>query len=68
VRLKAFFGGLTLAGIKRLAEIAEHAVAVYLTHRNEVAAVLADMMMPIMDGPATIHTPNRASPEIKSLP
>jgi PAS domain S-box-containing protein len=43
------------------------AVAVYLTHRNEVAVVLTDMMMPVMDGPAMIHALLRINPEIKII-
>jgi len=31
------------------------AVAVYAQHRDKISAVLTDMAMPIMDGPATIH-------------
>ncbi|MCE0498319.1 MAG: PAS domain S-box protein [Methylacidiphilales bacterium] len=42
-----------------------NAVVIYAQHRNEIAAVLTDMMMPIMDGPATIHALMRINPEIK---
>jgi PAS domain S-box-containing protein len=31
------------------------AVAIFRAHQAEVRAVLTDMMMPVMDGPATIH-------------
>jgi PAS domain S-box-containing protein len=31
------------------------AMELYLRHSKEVAVILMDMMMPIMDGPATIH-------------
>ncbi len=41
------------------------AVAVYARHENEIAAVLTDMMMPVMDGPATIHALTRMNPAIK---
>ena len=41
------------------------AVALYLKHRNKIAVVLTDMMMPIMDGRATIHALMRINPEIK---
>ena len=34
------------------------AVAVYAQHRNEIAVVLTDMMMPVMDGPATDSRPD----------
>jgi CheY-like chemotaxis protein len=43
------------------------AVAVYLAHRKEVAVVLTDMMMPVMDGPAMIHALMRINPEIKII-
>lgn len=43
------------------------AVAVYATHQNEIALVLTDMMMPIMDGAATIHSLKRMDPTIKII-
>jgi PleD family two-component response regulator len=43
------------------------AVAVYAQHKNEIAVVLTDMMMPVMDGPATIHALMRINPASKSL-
>jgi CheY-like chemotaxis protein len=43
------------------------AVAVYLAHRSEIAVVLTDMMMPVMDGPAMIHALRRVNPEIKII-
>jgi YesN/AraC family two-component response regulator len=42
-------------------------VAVYLAHRKEVAVVLTDMMMPVMDGPAMIHALMRINPAIKII-
>jgi PAS domain S-box-containing protein len=41
------------------------AVAVYAQHKNEIAAVLTDMMMPVMDGPAAIHALRRINPAVK---
>jgi PAS domain S-box-containing protein len=41
------------------------AVAVYAVHKNDIAVVLTDMMMPIMDGPATIHALIRINPSVK---
>jgi PAS domain S-box-containing protein len=41
------------------------AVAVYAEHRNEIAVVLTDMAMPVMDGPAAIHALTRMNPAIK---
>jgi PAS domain S-box-containing protein len=43
------------------------AVAVYLAHRNDVAIVLTDMMMPVMDGPAMIHALRRVNREVKII-
>ena len=41
------------------------AVAKYAQHTNEIAVVLTDMTMPILDGPATIHALMRINPKIK---
>jgi PAS domain S-box-containing protein len=41
------------------------ALSVYVQHRNEIAVVLTDMMMPILDGPATIHALIRINPAVK---
>ena len=43
------------------------ALAVYLQHRDTVAVVLTDMMMPVMDGPAMIHALTRINPTIKII-
>ena len=43
------------------------AVAVYASHVKEIAIVLTDTMMPIMDGPATIHALMRINPSVKIL-
>ncbi len=40
------------------------AVAVYAEHRNEIAVVLTDMLMPFMDGPATIRALRKMNPEV----
>jgi CheY-like chemotaxis protein len=42
-------------------------VAVYAKHENEIAVVLTDMMMPIMDGPATINALRRINPTVKII-
>jgi CheY-like chemotaxis protein len=42
-----------------------HAVAVYAQHEKEIAVVLTDMMMPVMDGPAMIHALMRMNPAVK---
>jgi len=41
------------------------AVAIYAQHRHEIAVVLTDMMMPIMDGPATIRALTKIDPAVK---
>lgn len=43
------------------------AVALYSRHTNEIAAVLTDMMMPIMSGPATIQVLRRINPSVKII-
>jgi PAS domain S-box-containing protein len=40
------------------------AVATFARHRTEVAAVLTDMMMPLMDGPATIRALRKLNPRL----
>jgi CheY-like chemotaxis protein len=42
----------------------EEAVAIYTARRAEIAAVLTDMMMPVMDGPATIQVLRAMSPTL----
>jgi len=41
------------------------AVALYAQHRDEVAVVLTDMMMPFMDGPATIRALQKMNPHVR---
>ena len=41
------------------------AVATYVQNKDEIAAVLTDMMMPIMDGAALIHALNKVNPDVK---
>lgn len=43
------------------------AVAVYVQNKNEIALVLTDMMMPIMDGAATIQALLRINPAVKII-
>jgi CheY-like chemotaxis protein len=43
------------------------AVAVYAEQRNKIAAVLTDMSMPIMDGPASIRALMRINPAVKII-
>ena len=43
------------------------AVALYAQHRNEIAVVLTDMLMPFMDGPATIRALQKMNPKVKII-
>jgi PAS domain S-box-containing protein len=43
------------------------AVAVYAEHKNEIAVVLTDIMMPVMSGSVTIHALMRINPAIKVI-
>ena len=43
------------------------ALSVYVQHRNEIAVVLTDMMMPVLDGPAMIHALIRINPAVKII-
>jgi PAS domain S-box-containing protein len=44
-----------------------HGVAVYAQHVKEIALVITDMMMPLMDGPTTIQVLRRINPGIKII-
>jgi PAS domain S-box-containing protein len=41
------------------------AVALYVAHKDEIAAVITDMMMPLMDGPATIRALMKIDPQVR---
>jgi len=43
------------------------AVGIYQEHADEVAVVLTDMTMPVMDGPATIRNLMKLDPEVKII-
>jgi PAS domain S-box-containing protein len=43
------------------------AVALYAQNRDEVAVVLTDMMMPFMDGPATIRALQKMNPRVRVI-
>jgi PAS domain S-box-containing protein len=45
----------------------QEAIACYLDHKNEIALVLMDMMMPVLDGPAAIDALVQINPEIKII-
>jgi CheY-like chemotaxis protein len=62
--------GQTLAAsgyrVLKAADGAE-ALAVYAGHKDEIAVVLTDMMMPVMDGHAFIHALRRMNPEVRII-
>jgi two-component system, cell cycle sensor histidine kinase and response regulator CckA len=41
------------------------AVSSYVANRDHVDVVIVDMMMPVMDGPATIHALQRLDPQVR---
>ncbi len=43
------------------------AIALYAQHRALIAAVITDMIMPIMDGPATISALMRINPQVRII-
>jgi CheY-like chemotaxis protein len=43
------------------------AMAVFAAHGNDAKVALADMMMPYMDGPATIRALRRLDPKVKII-
>ena len=47
--------------------LARLAVATYAAQSEEIAAVLTDMMMPIMDGPATIQVLRKMNPAVRII-
>ena len=48
-----------------LAQNGVEAVALYARHQKEISAVITDMVMPIMDGPATIAALKAIDPKIR---
>ena len=43
------------------------AVALYAQHKDEIAVVLTDLMMPYMDGPVTIRALRRIDPKVRII-
>ena len=61
-------GTLETFGYKVLtASDGTEALAVYADKKNEIAAVLTDMVMPFMDGPATIRALQRMNPQVRII-
>jgi len=50
-----------------LAQDGAKALSVYAEHKNEIAVVLTDMAMPLMDGAAMIHALRRINPKVKII-
>ncbi len=50
-----------------LASDGAEASALFATRKDEIDVVITDMMMPVMDGPATIQVMKRMRPEIKII-
>jgi len=44
-----------------------NAVSIYAERQDEIAVVLTDVMMPIMDGPAMVHALREINPSIKVI-
>ncbi|HET8783704.1 MAG TPA: PAS domain S-box protein [Pyrinomonadaceae bacterium] len=61
-------GTLETFGYKVLiASDGTEALALYADKKNEIAAVLTDMVMPFMDGPATIRALQRMNPGVRII-
>jgi len=43
------------------------ALSIYQRHRNEVVAVITDVMMPVMDGPAFVRALRDLNPDVKII-
>ena len=50
-----------------LASDGSEAISTYVRNQHEIALVLTDMMMPVMDGPATIHVLRRLNPGLRII-
>ncbi|MGB9177618.1 MAG: PAS domain S-box protein [Pyrinomonadaceae bacterium] len=50
-----------------LASDGTEALALYAENRDEIKVVLTDMMMPFMDGPATIRALKKLNPKVKII-
>jgi two-component system cell cycle sensor histidine kinase/response regulator CckA len=62
------FSTLEMNGYKALtANDGAEAVAVYAENTDKIKIILMDMMMPIMDGPASIRAIRRVNPEVKII-
>ena len=61
-------GTLEMHGYRAItASDGTEAVALYAQHKDEIKVVLTDMMMPYMDGPATIRALQKLNPRVKVI-
>ncbi len=51
----------------KVAADGSEAISVYVQHQQEIRVVLTDMMMPVMDGPATIQVLLRLNPGLRII-
>jgi len=45
----------------------QEAVAHYIANQKDIALVMTDMMMPVMDGPATIRALQAINPDVRII-
>jgi CheY-like chemotaxis protein len=50
-----------------LASDGAQAAAIYADRKDEIAVVITDMMMPVMDGPSTIRALRRLQPGVRII-
>ncbi len=50
-----------------LAADGSEAIAAYVAHQDEISLVITDMMMPVMDGQATLQVLRRLNPSVKII-
>jgi PAS domain S-box-containing protein len=50
-----------------LASDGSEATAIYADKKDEIAAVITDMMMPVMDGPTTIRALRKVRPDVRII-
>jgi two-component system cell cycle sensor histidine kinase/response regulator CckA len=50
-----------------LASNGDEAISLYVLHQSDISLVLTDMMMPVMDGSATIEFLMKINPDIRII-
>jgi CheY-like chemotaxis protein len=58
---------LMSSAIALVASDGAYAMAIYAERRDEIHVVVTDMMMPVMDGPATIRALQLLNPEVRII-